>query len=98
MSEISIDSGFILGRMNDQVRRIDSVDAAFSGFPEAVDGGRASSMIATLVAAAVEGGVLVADSQRALAAITIDVLKDTGLSEQQRRDELDDITKQLDEQ
>jgi len=97
VTKISVDRDNMARLMDTQVTDTDVIDTALGAMPGAVDGGVASAMIAFLASAAAESSGLVADSYRALAAITDDVLKDVTLSEEQVAADLDKVTEEIEE-
>jgi hypothetical protein len=95
MSKIEVERENMNELMERQVTDTDAIDTALGAMPGAVDGGIASAMIAFLASAAAESSGLVADSYRALVAITNDVLADVSLSEEQVADDLDKVTEEI---
>jgi len=83
VSGISVDRVGMERLMKTQTRSAENIDKALKVVPKAVDGGTASDLIALLVSAAAETTAALADSFRALAAITLAVLNDFSLTEEQ---------------
>ena len=94
---IYIDRDNIEKRIGELVKQVDEVDSALTVMPSVPDGGAASSMIALITASAAEAAGFFADSNRALGAITIDVMKDASLKEAEIEGIFTDLDKQMGE-
>ena len=96
MSEIVIFRDDMVARMRDLLSRVDDADKALAARPTAPEGGIAAAMIGLIAAAGAEAVGASADASRALAAITIDVLEDSDLSETQIGQEFSDLRSEMD--
>jgi hypothetical protein len=96
VSEIAIDRTSMDRLMAVHVTDADAIDTVLGTLPDAVDGGIASAIIGFLVSATAEASGVVSDSYRALAAITVDVLDDMSLTDEQIGDEFESLQHEID--
>jgi hypothetical protein len=83
MSEINVSAENITRIMDEQEAESERIYSALNAMPEVADGGAASALIAFLVSSQAEASGVLADSYRALSAITKDVLANLDRTEKQ---------------
>lgn len=91
MSEILVDQPGMGGLLMAQNDSADDIHAALSAMPNAVDGGAASALMGLLVTSAAEIAGSVAQAHRSLTAVAADVLNDLGRTDDQIRDDVDQL-------
>lgn len=97
MSDIYLDRDNVERRMNDLIGRTDEVESVLGSMPPAPDGGSFSEMLAFIVGVGAQAAGLAADTHRALAAISIDVMNDMSLTEAEAGEEFEKLDDRLEE-
>jgi hypothetical protein len=95
MSDIYVDRDNMTSRLGEVLDRVDDLDQALGRRPSAPDGGIAAAMIGFIATAGGEASGVMADAERALAAIATDVLADFALTDEEASVVLEDFADEL---
>ena len=95
MSDIYVERDVMSDRLAEVLARVDGLDQALGQRPAAPDGGIAAAMIGLIATAGGEASGVMADAERALAAIADDVLADLELTDTEAAAVLDDLADEL---
>lgn len=96
MTEIMIDRAVMAQRLAEVLARVDTLDGTLGARPTAPQAGIAAAMIGVIAAAGAEAAGVMADAERALAAIAVDVLDDLSLTDAEVGEVIQDLTDELD--
>jgi hypothetical protein len=96
MTDIYIERVNMTERLTEVLARVDDLDLALGARPSAPDGGIAAAMIGFIATAGGEAAGVMADVERLLAAVTVDVLDDLELTDAEVGEAMQDLTDELD--